>query len=81
MALATLNINGNEWVNVDSLIDDFVEAMADNCADDVWNSLSTFEDESVDKIIDYLIGKDRKDLASKLKAAWVRKRFGGFFHG
>lgn len=80
MALATLNINGAEWVNVGSLIDDFVEAMAVDCADDVWNSLSTYEDECVDKIIEYLMSKDRKELANRMKAAWVKKRFGGFFH-
>lgn len=80
MAVAILNINGDEWVNVDALIDDFVEVMASDCADDIWNSVSTLDDECVDKMIDYLIAKDRRDIALRLKTAWVKKRFGGFFH-
>lgn len=79
MALTVFNINGKHFVNVDELIDEFVETRAFDCGEYSYNSICDSDDEVVDGIISYLLDTDHKDIAMKLKTAWIRKRYGSFF--
>ena len=79
MALAILNINGSDWVNVDALIDDFVETRGQDAGEYSYYEIHDSDDDVVDGLIDYLLNKDKKDIAMKLKYAWIRKRYGSFF--
>lgn len=80
MTLETININGDDFVNVNDLINAFVESEARDCHEDIWEDVSTLSDEAVDNMTGFLISIDRRDLALMLKEKWVKKRFGGFFH-
>ena len=79
MALAILSIEGEDWVNVNSLIDDFVETRGQDAGEYSYYAIYDSDDEVVDGLIDYLLNKDKKDIAMKLKKAWIRKRYGSFF--
>ncbi len=79
MALVTININSEEYVNVDALIDDFVETRGQDAGEYSYYGIYDSDDEVVDGMIDYLLSKDKKDIAMKLKTAWIRKRYGSFF--
>lgn len=79
MAVPTLNINGDDWVSVDALIDDFVETRAEDCGEYSYYGIHDSDDDVVDGIIDYLHNKNRNDIAMKLKTAWIKKRYGRFF--
>ena len=79
MALAILNINGSDWVNVDALIDDFVETRGQDAGEYSYYEIHDSDDDVVDGLIDYLLNRDKKDIAMKLKSAWIRKRYGSFF--
>lgn len=79
MALAILNINGDDWVNVDVLIDDFVETRGQDAGEYSYYAIHDSDDDVADGLIDYLLNKDKKDIAMKLKSAWIKKRYGSFF--
>ncbi len=79
MALAILNINGSDWVNVDALIDDFVEVRGQDASEYSYYDIHDPDDDVVDGLISYLLNKDKKDIAMKLKSAWIKKRYGSFF--
>lgn len=79
MAVPILNINGDDWVNVDALIDDFVEARGQDAGEYSYCGIHDSDDDVVDGLIDYLLNKNEKDIAMKLKSTWIKKRFGGFF--
>ncbi len=79
MALAILNINGDDWVNVDALIDDFVETRGQDAGEYSYYEVHDSDDDVVDGLISYLLDKDKKDIAMKLKSAWIKKRYGSFF--
>lgn len=79
MAVPTLNINGDDWVNVDALIDDFVETQGQDAGEYSYYEIHDSDDDVVDGLINYLLNKDKKDIAMKLKSAWIKKRYGSFF--
>jgi len=80
MALAILNINGDDWVNVEALIDDFVETRGQDAGEYSYYTIHDSDDDVVDGLIDYLLRKDKKNIAMKLKSAWIKKRYGSFFN-
>lgn len=79
MALVTININGEDYVNVDALIEDFVETRGQDAGEHSWYEIHDPDDDVVDGLISYLLNRDKKDIAMKLKSAWIRKRYGSFF--
>lgn len=79
MILRTINLNGEEYISVDDFIDDLVEDRATDCGEYNYSSIADRDDEAIDMLVDFLIGKDRKDIAMKLKRAWIKKRYGSFF--
>lgn len=79
MAVPILNINGDDWVNVDALIDDFVETRGQDSGEYSYYDIHDPDDAVVDGLINYLFNKDKKDIAMKLKTAWIKKRYGSFF--
>ena len=79
MTIPILNINGDDWVNVDALIDDFVETRGQDAGEYSYYGIHDSDDDVVDGLIGYLLDKDKKDTAMKLKSAWIKKRYGSFF--
>ena len=79
MALVTININGEDYVNVDALINDFVETHGQDASEYSYYDIHDPDDDVVDGLINYLFNKDKKDIAMKLKYAWIKKRYGSFF--
>lgn len=79
MALVTININGEDYVNVDALIDDFVETRGQDAGEYSYYDIHDPDDAVVDGLINYLFTMDNKDIAMKLKSAWIKKRYGSFF--
>lgn len=79
MALTTININGEEYVNVDELIQDFVEDRGRDCGEYTYDSITDSDDEGVDTMISYLLDRNKRELAERLKSAWIKKRYGSFF--
>ena len=80
MALEILNINGDDWVNVNALIEDFVEVRGQDAGEYSYYDIHDPDDDVIDGLINYLFNKDKKDIAMKLKSAWIKKRYGSFFH-
>lgn len=79
MTVPILNINGEDYVNVDALIEDFVEARGQDTGEYSYYEIHDPDDDVVDGLISYLLSRDKKDIAMKLKSAWIKKRYGSFF--